>query len=334
MGRSPGSTNIGKERSDNIYDAWCMGVEVKDICTYFEMPQPTVSNVIRRAEERQLNDDALQELQYIVMNNRFVTLERITEMFRTKTGIHITRRRLRRYIHELDIYSYSAVRKPFIWEANKIKRSAWALRHQNWDMDAWSRVIFTDETSFEVRPLKRNMRVWRKRGERNSSACTVHTYKSGYELVSCWGGFSYYGKLPLRRIEGLFKQDQYKEICETTLLPWAETMYGSCANYVLQEDNCGPYRAITIRKFFEELGVQRMTWPPQSPDCNPIENAWGYMKNRFRSELRHPSSKNERWEEVQKLWSELPLSYFQTLIRSMATRVQRVLESRGGSTKY
>ncbi len=70
-------------------------------------------------------------------------------------------------------------------------------------MYIWSRVVFTDETSFELRQMKRNMRVWRMNGERFDTSCIIPTYKSGYELVNVWGGFLYHGKLPLQRIEGI-----------------------------------------------------------------------------------------------------------------------------------
>ncbi len=58
--------------------------------------------------------------------------------------------------------------------------------------------------------------------------------------------------------------------------------------------------------------MKRMDWPTQSPDLNPIENEWGYMKSYFRKLPRHPKNKDECWNNVTKLWSELSLSYFRT----------------------
>ena len=101
------------------------------------------------------------------------------------------------------------------------------------------------------------------------------TYKSGYELVNVWGRFSFNGKLPLKRIECTFKNPQYIEVCESILWPWVKNVYSSLENFILQEENCGPHRAIAVRKYMEQLNVPRMVWPPQSPDVAPIENAWG-----------------------------------------------------------
>ena len=162
----------------------------------------------------------------------------------------------------------------------------------------------------------------------------VPTYKSGYELDNVWGGFCYHGKLPLKRIVGRFKNTQYKEICEIILWPWTTEVYGSMQNFILQEDNCGPHRAIAIRHYMEERGVTRMKWPAQSPDLNPIENVRGHMKTYFRKQPRHHINKEDCWNNVVKLWNDLPMSYFHNLIGSMASRIQEVLEKNGGSTKY
>ena len=39
---------------------------------------------------------------------------------------------------------------------------------------------------------------------------------------------------------------------------------------------------IIIQTYLDEKGVESMFWPPQSPDLNPIENAWGYLKTCYR----------------------------------------------------
>ena len=215
-----------------------------------------------------------------------------------------------------------------------VKRTEWPVRHHLWDMTQWSRVIFTDKSSFEVRPMKRNMRVWRKAGERFDAACIVPTYKSGYELVNVWGAFCCYGKPPLVRIDGRFSNKEYIQIYDTVLWPWAISAFGNLQSFALLKDNCGPHRAKAVRKYMEELIITRMDWPAQSPDLNPIENVWGQMKSEFRMRRRHPKDKDECWLQIKALWDELPLSYFYKLIGSMADRITEVIAKNGGSTKY
>ena len=323
MGRPIGRRNVPEDKCKAIYDAICMGTTVTTVAKYYDMPKSRVSNIVRRLESRaqgwiakkrgrreKPDSDSLKKLESIVIANRFTPLRKIAAIFNAQGTISISTRRSRRYIQNIGFKNRVAVRKPFICSANLVERTHWALRHWHWSMFEWSRIVFTDESHFEVRPVKRNMGVWRKDGERYSTEYMLPTFKSGYELVNVWGAFSFSGRAPLKRIEGTFKNTQYKEICLNLLFPWATQQFGDIKNCILQEDNCGPHRAIAISEFIEEHGVKRMKWPAQSPDLDPIENVWGYMKTHFRKQTKYPKNKDECYLQVLELCNNLPQSYF------------------------
>ena len=192
MARKTGPRDIYPERCNAVYDAVCMSVSVKDVAKYFRMPRSTASNILRRISSRRseimpkargrpnkLNFVALSRLEKTLVENRFLPLGKIVAIFNSEGSVSITRRSLQKYVRIIGYRNGPAVRKPLIRDANLMKRTEWALRHYNWNMSALSRVIFTDETSFAVRPIKRNMRVWRKNGERFDINCMVPTFKSG-----------------------------------------------------------------------------------------------------------------------------------------------------------
>ncbi len=77
-----------------------------------------------------------------------------------------------------------------------------------------------------------------------------------------------------------------------------------------------------------------MKWPLQSPDLNPIENAWWILKLRLRSRLKYPRSTSELFNTCQEEWMEILDSYFATLASFMPTRVNLVKLNRSKSTKY
>ena len=48
MVKTKGAKSVPKQRCKTIHDMFCIGVCVKDIALYYNMKQPTVSNIIRR----------------------------------------------------------------------------------------------------------------------------------------------------------------------------------------------------------------------------------------------------------------------------------------------
>ena len=76
-----------------------------------------------------------------------------------------------------------------------------------------------------------------------------------------------------------------------------------------------------------------MDWPGNSPDLNPIENLWNWMKDRLQ-ELR-VSSVAVLMEEIKKLWVQAtPVELLQNLLDSMPKRIQMVMDAKGDMTKY
>ena len=77
-----------------------------------------------------------------------------------------------------------------------------------------------------------------------------------------------------------------------------------------------------------------MQWPANSPDLNPIEHLWSYLKRRLAEYPEPPASITELWQRAEKEWEAIPLSVCQKLIESMPGRVAVVLKAKGHYTKY
>ena len=50
--------------------------------------------------------------------------------------------------------------------------------------------------------------------------------------------------------------------------------------------------------------LHQMTWPPQSPDLNPIEMVWDELDCRVKE--KQPSSAQHMWELLQDCWKSIP----------------------------
>ena len=112
------------------------------------------------------------------------------------------------------------------------------------------------------------IRVWRRNGERHFKP-TVQpptAYNSGSV------GISLNGRTALVVVPGnLYGRRYIDETLRPHVVPYLRQMG---QNAVFQDDNARPHRARIVDNFLQLNGVQRLEWPPMSPDLSCIEHLW------------------------------------------------------------
>jgi transposase len=86
-------------------------------------------------------------------------------------------------------------RKPGLTKKMKDERLKWCLDHQDWTLDDWKNVIWTDETAVVLNHRRGGYRVWRTSEEPFVKSCIRERWK-GYSEFMFWGSFSYAKKGP------------------------------------------------------------------------------------------------------------------------------------------
>ena len=81
-------------------------------------------------------------------------------------------------------------------------------------------------------------------------------------------------------------------------------------------------------------------WRPYSPDLNPIEHVWSYMKDYMqthypRLDNRRNRSRTQLRQVVQEAWDNgIDGDDLDKLMESMPRRMRAVYDAQGGYTKY
>ena len=78
-------------------------------------------------------------------------------------------------------------RKPLVSRKNRLKRLQFARRHRNWDQLQWGRVLWSDESKFNLFSSDGVQYVRRPVGQRYDSRYQVPTVKHGGGSVMVWG---------------------------------------------------------------------------------------------------------------------------------------------------
>ena len=154
-----------------------------------------------------------------------------------------------------------AVKKPRFTTVHKQKRLLWAKEHKNWTVEEWKRVLWSDESKFEIFGNKRRSFVRRRIGERMLEQRTMQTIKHGGGNIMVWGCFGGGQVGSIAKMDGKMTKEVYLKILKEHVLVCGTKLIGE--RFVFQQDN--------DPKHTEEGLLKVMIWPPQSPDCNPIE---------------------------------------------------------------
>ena len=80
--------------------------------------------------------------------------------------------------------------------------------------------------------------------------------------------------------------------------------------------------------------ISLIDWPGKSPDLNPIENVWNWMKQQLQDSKA--TSLPQLQQEIKELWTLQMdnIQYLKNLAESMPRRLEAVIQNEGNSTKY
>ena len=128
---------------------------------------------------------------------------------------------------------------------------------------------------------------------------------------------------------------QYKYILQKLFIPFYNKIRRKYSNeVVMQEYNAPQHTAKVITKYLANKKVNKMNWPLQSPDLNPIKNLWKYIKDII-SKRRHKvrNVKDIRYA-LTAIQPEIDRNFLLKLSNSVPRRWEACLKNEGGATKY
>ena len=153
----------------------------------------------------------------------------------SSSKIHISTSTFQRRLLESGLYGYISAKKALLKDTNKKKRLAWAKKHEQWTLDRWKSVHWSDECKCEIFGLNHCVFVRHSVGERMISACVVPNMKHGGGCVMVCGGFAGDTVCDLFRIQGTLNQHGYHSILQPYAIPSGLCLVG--LSFVFQQDN-------------------------------------------------------------------------------------------------
>jgi len=258
----------------------------------------------------------------------------VTKALRDVTNQSISPQTVRRNLREIGLRLVVKRKRPFLTARHRRERLQWAERCKEYTLEDWKRIVWSDETKINCLGSDGRKWVWKEVGEPLSDRLVESTVKFGGGNVMMWGCMLWEGIGYATRIEGKMDAELYCAILDDELQKSLDYHNKAPSDIIFQQDNDSKHRSKWAEKWFADHGYTVMKWPAQSPDLNPIEHLWWYLKKKLDEYEIPPSSQHGLWERCEIEWEKIPKEMCQNLIESMPRRVAAVLKAKGGYTKY
>lgn len=249
-------------------------------------------------------------------------------------GIPASRPTINRAVTDKGLKAYRAPVKILITAKNQERRLEFAEKWRKKGTNYWDRMIFSDESSFSLTSSNGRVFIRRIAGQDYEEEKIQHENQTQSLMV--WGCISIDGVGPLVRIDQIEEGEETLNGARylTLLQRYLLQNYPELKNQKLyfQQDNAPSHRYHEVLEWLNLKGVQKITWPAQSPDLNLIEAVWNEIKFRIRGEVF--LTKDLLWKRLKKEWRLITIEFIEALYDSMPRRIEAVIDVNGGNTKY
>ncbi|GFX52468.1 transposable element Tcb2 transposase [Trichonephila clavipes] len=169
--------------------------------------------------------------------------------------------------------------------------------------------------------------IWRERGSRNHPSNIIERDRYGGRGVLVWGGIMLGSRTDLHIFDaGSVNGTRY---CNEILLPYVRLFRGAMGlQFLFMDDNAPCHCTVATEQLLESEDIERMDWPAQSADLNPIEHVWDFLGRRLAARTLPPVTIRELRLAQQDEWAAMPQQLIDTLILSMGRRCETCLAVR------
>lgn len=269
-----------------------------------------------------------------VMSGKCSTAVGIQRSLTEEDNVDISTSSVRRVLYRSGLAGRIKVKKPLLKKKHRQARLAFARKYRHWTIDDWNRVIWSDESKFQLFGSDGKEYCWRMPGEPLRPHHVKPTVKHGGGNIMVWGCMTSQGLGYLCRIDAGLDAELYGRILDDELMQTLSWYKLRVEDVVFQHDNDPKHTASSTKQWLSDHKFSVLHWPAQSPDLNPIEHLWNEVERRLRNLPNPPRCREDLWEKIQDVWNSIETDVCTKLVGTMTERIRDVIKAKGGYTKW
>ena len=114
-----------------------------------------------------------------------------------------------------------------------------------------------------------------------SSSCESHNKTCRWWCNFCVGSMTSRGLDLMHKIEGKMTQALYVSILQDEVMKKIEWYHFNPSLVIFQHDNDPKHIAKLVKQWLSMQNLDVLTWPPRSPNLNPMKHVWVLVKQRL-----------------------------------------------------
>jgi hypothetical protein len=169
------------------------------------------------------------------------------------------------------LHSVTKKKVPMLRATHYKQQLMFAQYHENWTVEDWKRVLWSDETKINWMGSDGKKYVWKTPGEPLSNYIITPTVKhGGGNNLIVWGCMGWNGVGKLVEVQGKMDAVQYCEILDEGVEESFKKLEMEEDQQYFQQDNDSKHMSGLATMWFSNHNINPINWPSQSPDLNPI----------------------------------------------------------------
>ncbi|GBL77197.1 Transposable element Tc1 transposase [Araneus ventricosus] len=200
-------------------------------------------------------------------------MAQVTAQYNAGPSASVSEYTVQRTLLDMGLCSRRPTRVPLLTKRHRQLRLQWP---GNIETGPW---MSGRELPGRMNHVDGRVRVRRLPGEQLLPTCTAGHTQAGGGCIMLWGTFSWAALGPVLVVEQAMKAANYLNITADQLHPYMAFVFPTGSG-IFQQDNAPCQKARIVLEWFEEHTDEfhLMSWPPNSPDLNPMEHIWDAME--------------------------------------------------------